>query len=91
MDIVYADEFVKRFSKLPLRIKKKAVKQETLFQSNPLHPSLNTEKLVPKEKELWSFRIDRQYRIIFSYHKTGTVIFMTVGSHDWVYKYSNRL
>jgi mRNA-degrading endonuclease RelE of RelBE toxin-antitoxin system len=91
MKIVYADEFVKRFNKLPSTIKKKAVKQELLFSANPLHPSLNTEKLIPKTKQLWSFRVDTKYRVIFTYSKDGIVIFLSIGAHDWVYNYANRL
>ncbi len=44
---------------------KKFNKQLNLFKANPNHPSLNTEKLVPKEAGLYSFRIDRKYRAIF--------------------------
>ena len=40
-------------------------KQKQLFESNPSHPSLNTEKLEPKSVGLYSFRIDRKYRAIF--------------------------
>jgi len=36
-----------------------------LFESNPKHPSLNTERLEPKSLKIYSFRIDRKYRVIF--------------------------
>ena len=91
MEIEYADEFVKRFTRLPVTIKKRAIKQEKLFRENPLYPSLHTEKLKPKKREVWSFRVDRQYRIIFRYTTDNTVIFLTVGEHDWIYKYIDRL
>jgi proteic killer suppression protein len=91
MEIVYADEFVKRFKRLPLDRKKKAVKQEKLFRQDPFHPSLHTEKLTPKSKQLWSFRVDKKYRIIFKHQNDESVLFMTVGEHDWIYKYTNRL
>lgn len=44
---------------------KKFRKQKGLFESNPSHPSLNTEKLEPKSVGLYSFRIDKKYRAIF--------------------------
>ena len=44
---------------------KKFVKQKTLFELNPAHPSLNIEKLEPKSIGLYSFRIDKKYRVIF--------------------------
>ncbi|OHA88611.1 MAG: hypothetical protein A3C70_01015 [Candidatus Zambryskibacteria bacterium RIFCSPHIGHO2_02_FULL_43_14] len=86
MRIVTAVEFDKRYNKLPVSIQKKAEKQEKIFRSNPFHPSLHTEKLEPKNKELWSVRIDKSYRIIFRFMEGNTVLFLTVGPHDWIYK-----
>lgn len=91
MDIIYTDEFVKRFKKLPKSIQKLAVKQEELFKVAPFYPSLHTEKLVPKSKQLWSIRIDRKYRIIFRKYSDTSMVFLTVGEHNWVYSYINRL
>lgn len=47
------------------RLAKKFEKQKALFEANPAHPSLNTEKLEPKSVGLYSFRIDKKYRAIF--------------------------
>lgn len=91
MEIVYADEFVKQFKRLPKAIQKRALKQELIFKANPLHPSLNTEKLSPKLKQLWSIRVDRKYRIIFRNHPGTSVYFLAIGEHDWIYKYTDRL
>ncbi len=79
-------EFEKRYSLLPLKIKMKAEKQERIFRENPFYPSLHTEKLEPKGKQLWSFRVDRSYRILFRLLNKNTVVFLTVGTHDWIYK-----
>lgn len=46
-------------------LNKKFDKQLTLFKENPKHPSLNTERLEPKQLKIYSFRIDRKYRAIF--------------------------
>jgi len=86
IEILLAEEFEKRYSKLPLAVKKKAEKQEKIFRQNPLHPSLHTEKLEPKSKQVWSFRIDKRYRIFFRLTDGSKVLFLTVGPHDWVYK-----
>ena len=40
-------------------------KQLQLFKDSPRHPSLNTERLEPKSLKIYSFRIDRKYRVIF--------------------------
>lgn len=44
---------------------KKFNKQVKLFESNPRHPSLNTELLEPKSDGVYSFRIDKKYRALF--------------------------
>lgn len=85
-EIFLTEEFEKYYKKLPLTVKIKAEKQEQLFCKNPFHPSLHTEKLEPKSKEVWSFRIDKKYRIIFRFIDGNKVVFLTIGPHDWIYK-----
>jgi Txe/YoeB family toxin of Txe-Axe toxin-antitoxin module len=47
------------------RLEKKFLKQSKIFEKNPRHPSLATEKLEPKTLNLYSFRLDRKWRAIF--------------------------
>ena len=86
LEIFTTDEFENRYQKLPASIRGKAEKQETLFRKNPFYPSLHTEKLEPKGREVWSFRIDKKYRIFFRFLEDNKVLFLTVGPHDWIYK-----
>lgn len=87
MTIRYAPEFERRFLNLPPEIRRKAERRENLFRQNPFHPSLETEKLKPKEKEYWSFRIDRTYRIIFRFSGMDEITLITCGHHKWIYRY----
>lgn len=59
--------FDRLFRNLPKHIQRKAATKTDLFVRNPFHPSLRTEKLHPKHHEVWSFRVDRAYRIIFAF------------------------
>jgi toxin HigB-1 len=86
VEVFLTDEFIKRYNQLPSSIRKKTEKQEKLFRQNPFYPSLHTEKLEPKGKQVWSFRIDRSYRVLFRFIEGGDVVFLTVGPHDWIYK-----
>jgi mRNA-degrading endonuclease RelE of RelBE toxin-antitoxin system len=86
VEILLTEEFVKRYKQLSSSIQKKAEKQEQLFRQNPFHPSLHTEKLEPKGKQIWSFRVDRSYRVLFRFLERDKVIFLTIGPHDWVYR-----
>lgn len=84
--LLVSEEFERRFAELPKLLQRKAVKQQRLFSNNPFHPSLNTEKITPRWKEIWTFRVDYKYRIAFRFLNGKTVLLLTVGPHDWIYK-----
>jgi len=86
MRIILTEEFESQYSHLPEIIKRKAEKQQNIFKTNPFHPSLHTEKLAPKSKQVWSFRIDKKYRVVFKFADGDKVHFLTIGPHDWVYR-----
>jgi len=86
IEVFVTEEFQKRYSDLPKTIQRKAEKQEEIFRRNPFHPSLHTEKLEPKGKQVWSFRVDKRYRIFFRFIGRDKVYFLTIGPHDWIYK-----
>lgn len=88
LQIIVTAEFIKRYKLLPAAIRLMAEKQEKLFRVNPFYPSLHTEKLEPKNKQVWSFRIDKRYRIIFRFLDRERVLFLTVGPHSWIYRIS---
>jgi len=86
IEVFITEEFERCYQELPKAIQKKAEKQEKLFRQNPFHPSLHTEKLEPRGKQVWSFRIDKRYRVFFHFINGNKVRFLTVGPHDWIYK-----
>lgn len=87
IEVLYTPEFSKRYRKLPLSVQKKAERREIIFRENPFHPALKTEKLEPRAREYWSFRIDRNYRVIFRFSDHRRVVFLTCGHHNWIYRY----
>jgi mRNA-degrading endonuclease YafQ of YafQ-DinJ toxin-antitoxin module len=56
-----------------------------LFKNNPFDPKLRTHKLSGKLKELWSFSIQYDVGVIFSFAGQEQVIFVDIGSHKEVY------
>ena len=60
---------------------KKFEKQKILFEQNPFYPGLNTELLEPRGMRLWSFRLDKKYRVIFIFHNSSTVEIIDVNNH----------
>ncbi|MBI3631770.1 MAG: type II toxin-antitoxin system YoeB family toxin [Candidatus Staskawiczbacteria bacterium] len=86
-EIFYTPEFQSRYQELPLIIRQKAERREKIFRQNPFHSSLGTEKLKPKEKEYWSFRIDKSYRIVFRFLDNNKIAFLNCGHHNWIYRW----
>ena len=82
------ETFDKLFQRLGQKIQIKAAKKTDLFKKNPFHPSLRVEKLHPKKFNVWSFRIDKSYRIVFKFVEKDLVEFMFIGHHNDIYDYS---
>ncbi len=60
---------------------KKYEKVKLLFEENPFHPSLKMELLEPKHRLLYSFRLDKKYRVIFAYVEIETVEIIAITNH----------
>ncbi len=85
MDIIYTAEFIRLFKKLPLDIKKEAVKKEAFFKRNPFDAKLKTHKLSGKLKGYSAFSISFSCRIICEFGENNIVYFHSIGSHN-IYK-----
>ncbi len=87
MEIIYTAEFIRHFKRLPIGIKKEAVKKESVFKKDPFDPKLKTHKLKGKLKDCWAFSISYSHRIIFEFtnNKDDIVYFHSIGKHD-IYK-----
>ncbi len=55
------------------------------FKENPNSPALRTHKLSGKLKDLWSFRVEYDLRIIFYFENPARAIFVDIGTHKEVY------
>lgn len=60
---------------------KKYEKAKNLFEKDPFYPSLNTEILEPKDRLIYSFRVDIKYRVIFIYTQKDTVEIIAITNH----------
>lgn len=87
MKITETERFRKSFSSLDKIQRKRAKKQFQLFIKNLFHPSLHTEKLEPKKNNIWSFRIDKKFRVIFTFSSAETILLLDIGPHNIYKKY----
>ena len=56
-----------------------------LFTNNPFEPSLRTHKLSGKLKDLWSFSVEYDERVLFYFTDDGNAVVIDIGNHDEVY------
>lgn len=55
------------------------------FQRSSFEKSLKTHKLSGKLKDLWSFSIEYDVRVIFYFAEEDKAIFINIGTHDVAY------
>jgi addiction module RelE/StbE family toxin len=88
MEVSFSKSFKRSFKK---RIKGNANlearfwEKVALFTNDPFEPSLKTHKLSGKLKDLWSFSLEYDERVLFYFTDDGNAVFINVGSHDEVY------
>lgn len=56
-----------------------------IFKNDPFDSRLKTHKLSGKLKDLWSFTIEFDLRVIFYFVEENKVVFVDIGKHDVVY------
>ena len=84
-EIRTSPQFEKQYKKLPKRIKELAKGRGVIFRANLFDSRLETHKLHGMEKDIWSFSINRSYRIKFIFLGGNKVLFLEIGTHN-IYK-----
>lgn len=82
--MIHLNEFLKR------GLKQQILKQIfglEVFIIDPFNSRLKTHKLSGKLKDLWSFSIDQDLRVVFYFtkDKPKKAVFVDIGNHDEVY------
>ena len=86
MVIHYSSHFIKQFKSLPKKIQTLAVEQEAIFKEDSQDPRLHCKALKGRLKGIYSFRVTRNYRILFTWQTAKDVIFHEIGDRKWIYK-----
>ena len=88
MEVSFSSSFKRAFKK---RIKGNTDLEAKFWQkleefiADPFAASLRTHKLSGKLKDLWSFRIDYDERVLFYFTEDDSAVLIDIGSHDEVY------
>jgi len=84
--VVYGKAFLKSARKLPSHQQKKLADIIPTLQKNPFHPVLHTKPLSGPLSGLYSFRITRDWRVIFQFVNTDTIKLLLVGHRKDIYQ-----
>jgi mRNA-degrading endonuclease YafQ of YafQ-DinJ toxin-antitoxin module len=88
IEIDFSSSFKKAFKQLLRKnkaLERKYWKRVEIFIENPYHPILKCHKLSGELKELWSFSVAYDCRVIFYFETASKVVFIDIGKHDVVY------
>ena len=86
IEIIFSEQFLKEVRKLSSVNQVKLSKLLDLLKNNPLHPSLYSKKLAGKLNYAYSFRINRDRRVIFVFESKNIVKLIKVGHRKNIYK-----
>ncbi len=84
--IVFEKQFLKAVQGIPLNIQTKLANLIELLKINPYHPLLHTKQLTGNLSGLLSFRVTREWRVIFYFRDTETIQLLELAHRKEIYK-----
>lgn len=81
MNIIYSKEFIKSAKLLPKSIQNKLADLLLILKENSFSPVLHTKPLTGDLKGFYSFRITRDWRVIFHFKENSQCIFLVDVAH----------
>lgn len=86
LDIEYSSKFIKLAKKLPFDKQTKLADLIILLSKNPFHQKLHSKPLSGKLIGFYSFRITREWRVIFQFSSSKNIKLLLVGHRKDIYK-----
>jgi len=86
MDVRYDSSFVKSVKKLPKDIQRALAKKILYLQDNPFDSRLHTKQLSTPLEGIFSFRINREYRVLFRFDSPTAVFLLSTKHRKDVYR-----
>ena len=84
--LVYSSHFLKSARKLPKAQQNKLAKLLEIFQKNPFQSQLHSKSLSGQLSGLYSFRITRDWRVIFKFISPDEIQLVDVAHRKDIYK-----
>ena len=86
VSLVYTNSFLKSAKKLPKSQQSKLAQLLETLQENPFHQKLHTKNLTGPLTGFYSFRITRDWRVIFQFLSPDAVKIIELGHRKDIYK-----
>ena len=86
MNIAYSDRFFKNTRNLPKTQQKKLATLLELLQSDPYHNLLHAKPLARELAGFYSFRITRDWRVLFRFESPHEIILLDVAHRKDIYR-----
>ena len=86
MTLRYTDHFLKNARILPTAQQKKPAKLLELLEKAPYHPLLLTKPLAHELAGLYSFRITRDWRVVFRFESSEEIVLLDVNHRKDIYR-----
>jgi addiction module RelE/StbE family toxin len=88
IEIAYSSSFKKAFRKRVrsnTELEGRFWERLAIFQNQPFDPRLRTHKLSGRLKGLWSFAVDYDFRVVFTFLGDNRALLVDIGTHKEVY------
>ena len=86
ISLLYSHNFLKSAAQLPTREQQRLAKLLQTLADNPYHPRLHAKHLSGELAGLLSFRITREWRVIFQFASPDTIQLLRVGHRKNIYR-----
>jgi addiction module RelE/StbE family toxin len=86
IQLIYSKYFLKSVKKLPVLIQNKLAIKLEILQKNPYHSLLYTKHLTGELFGFYSFRVTREWRVIFQFLTPEIIKLIEIGHRKDIYK-----
>lgn len=86
LHILYTKQFIKSSKKLPKSQQEKLAVLLSIIQAQPFSPQLHTKPLTGKLVGFYSFRISREWRVIFQFLDPNTIKLLETAHRKDIYR-----
>ncbi len=86
MTVDFHRSFKKHYKKIPLNIRRQFDERLRLFEQDPYHATLNNHALSGERLGQWSINVTGDWRAVYFFKDSTTVIFIDINTHSNLYK-----